>query len=942
MRLLIYGGNSYRERRKVGDWPAVPAGALGDIYGLTSEVPAYGLGILDDSPFLVFRRLNDVPGQRLYAFTLLLDPGREMWRKFGWNAAALASVLFGGDDSLGNGLLRSPEEADLTALSESLKKLAAPHLPQRDTADSLRDLWAGATAAGGLVAAACEEIGFGSRPAPFELAARLDTLPPCFRTAGGWLMGGSKEHAQAFGANLLLDARVEEAPRTFAECVAAGRSVIKAWDGVKRSPKYGKLLEDLHEAPVWEWGGVIKGASPERVLKGINLLATVIPIGQCPEEVIGVVEKYADGGAPFAEEILSAVRSRVMEGEGVRSPSVTRFILSQYFGGLTRLQPDFGLLLNPEVTADEFVRRNLSPEPAATNLTLPLETRLLTWRGLALKAATVQASVALLGDAWADLSREPTEDDPGPATRLVRDVFRVRATEGDLKQWLPLAEQAGQGVLDELLCAEARARVASRHESWSKDYVLTGDNDGAFLATLNFRPTELHNLVVAIIHAATMKGEDYWLEWLRRVASSPLRERLTLDTKFEIVNHTPRDWEDLLLLYGMYLGTAEPTLKPPRDAALRSALLGELACMARERRTGGKVPQLLGIVKALGQLSGEAAEELKSLKPALNFQTASRWIQGWRDMGDDDFAAAEARRLLTHSDNPLPDSFTLGEYALGKEERLSPLFVELIFGGPTDRDIRYRTRLKELLGRNQHPELLQNSLRGAVAGVIKVSRDTTVFARRFGEKRELLDLLFSRLAPDQSVWLMAAVARNEPEKFEIDAFNFCTSLLPGARGHVGDELVNFGRAFCSFLLSPEWGSHNRRRLSSDLQLTEEWELDEALWNYLAEHGGDAMQPTHGAEKDGEEAVPPPKPTDVRDEPRGETNSPPPNRWTPVKLLRILSTTSKKFSKWLQEDSLPRLPADESRDGAPADGEADGVPEAAPADQPPNDGRTADP
>ena len=88
MRLLAYGGTAYVERRRIGAWGEVPRGALEDTYGMPGEAVSYGCGLLEGQPCLILRQRQTTDIGRTYAFSLLLDPGAEVWARFGWNAAA--------------------------------------------------------------------------------------------------------------------------------------------------------------------------------------------------------------------------------------------------------------------------------------------------------------------------------------------------------------------------------------------------------------------------------------------------------------------------------------------------------------------------------------------------------------------------------------------------------------------------------------------------------------------------------------------------------------------------------------------------------------------------------------------------------------------------------------------------------------------------------------
>ncbi|HEY9285111.1 MAG TPA: hypothetical protein VIP46_16785, partial [Pyrinomonadaceae bacterium] len=231
MRLLAHGGTSYTERRRVGAWPSIPRDALEDTYGLPGASRIYGLGVLEDcQPFLIYRLRQVTDSGRSYAFSLLLDPGGEVWERFGWNCADLLRALLA--DGIGAALVTQPESLSVEEVSAGLARLAPlaatdandgaglrdEHGPAPESSTEsvpvirrasaqegevagaaaasqgrldLLDCWIGAAFSGETVAAAPSAFGFASRPAHEELAQLLGRLPrPCFRAGSGWLVGG--------------------------------------------------------------------------------------------------------------------------------------------------------------------------------------------------------------------------------------------------------------------------------------------------------------------------------------------------------------------------------------------------------------------------------------------------------------------------------------------------------------------------------------------------------------------------------------------------------------------------------------------------------------------------------------------------------------------------------------------------------------------------------
>jgi hypothetical protein len=196
-RLLAYGGTSFSERRRIGQWPAIPEATLRDGYGLTANAWCFGFGILDKQPFLIFRQRQNVENRGGYPFSLLLDPGQAVWSRFEWNPASVADVLM---RETPDALFRTPENCSVDTLE---KHMAA--LTYSGVASS-----APVTLSYLVVSAivALEPLGYAGRPPTSELAMALAALPVCFRAGTGWLVGGALAHGRALGTRAVDPGRV--------------------------------------------------------------------------------------------------------------------------------------------------------------------------------------------------------------------------------------------------------------------------------------------------------------------------------------------------------------------------------------------------------------------------------------------------------------------------------------------------------------------------------------------------------------------------------------------------------------------------------------------------------------------------------------------------------------------------------------------------------------
>ncbi|MEI9968227.1 MAG: hypothetical protein WDM87_06230 [Terracidiphilus sp.] len=55
MKILAYGGNEYSTRAMIGEWPGISIEQLGDLYGIPSGSPSFGLVFPGGTPALIYR-----------------------------------------------------------------------------------------------------------------------------------------------------------------------------------------------------------------------------------------------------------------------------------------------------------------------------------------------------------------------------------------------------------------------------------------------------------------------------------------------------------------------------------------------------------------------------------------------------------------------------------------------------------------------------------------------------------------------------------------------------------------------------------------------------------------------------------------------------------------------------------------------------------------------
>lgn len=254
LRFLAYGGTGYVQRLRMGIWPPIPNGTLQDLYGLLPGKRAYGLGILDGQPFLVIRERQNAHSRGGYAYTLLLDPGEEIWQSFGWNAAWLLSEILNNPIAC-KLLLSEPEKCTPQAFEEIFGALQT--IPNSWTyTDQSYDgvaLWVGAIRSPGQVVVDPARFGIEDFFTPNTLASVLNQLPLCFRCGMGWLVGAGQVHGAYLGAKLIINAERSCSAQDVEELVLRGHATLEGFRTLTSRSQYYTIAQTLSRTPVWKW-----------------------------------------------------------------------------------------------------------------------------------------------------------------------------------------------------------------------------------------------------------------------------------------------------------------------------------------------------------------------------------------------------------------------------------------------------------------------------------------------------------------------------------------------------------------------------------------------------------------------------------------------------------------------------------------------------------------
>ncbi len=343
-RLLAYGGTSFSERRRIGQWPAIPEATLRDSYGLAANTWCYGMGVIESQPFLIFRQRQNVEQRGGYPFSLLLDPGEPVWERFGWNAAALVEALLLANPDL---LFQNPE----TCSSEALERVAGG-VNGESAVPKLSPL-------SNLVAASALEpvlVGSSNRPDPGAFAAAFAALPVCFRASRGWLVGGGSAHGKALGANLVIDDQVAVDPAPWIE---TGRRLLEAWQPHPQAQR-----------PLWTWD-----ENPTDYFDAILLLREIETAPGPSDELI----ERAGNARALQPEIDQAISKLLTRGSDPLGPKASALLIGFVLQKARKLDSGVAERLHPEAVMAELRRFGSPPKRVPKGLPIPRELRVRMW-----------------------------------------------------------------------------------------------------------------------------------------------------------------------------------------------------------------------------------------------------------------------------------------------------------------------------------------------------------------------------------------------------------------------------------------------------------------------------------------------------------------------------------------------------------------------------------
>ncbi len=621
MKILAYGGNEYSTRAMIGEWPGISIEHLGDLYGIPSGSPSFGLVFPGGAPTLIYRERINPQYRGGYPYTVLLDLGPwqgadTVWARAGWNAAGLLDSMFGAQSPL-RAIFMTPEQLSTAVLHSVVEEILAKRELDRyarETSEltAFEKKWA-SFLAGSLnssvpVVAPPRSLGVEQRPTMPELASLALRLPLWLRTGRGWMVGGSYTQAVGFGAGALLD------DEPFGEKIDPS-SVIRDGDQLQA------LLEQLGESP----------STAERARKLINEPAFNWPDSKQLFErarwwrmaAVGddsaFQEKLPEEGM-FSEQIFAAALENAREKARSQTkigPDQTRAILqSRRRFGPTRIPR----AMVPYFDVDALNRQldvELVPPHVPEYLDLPPDLCLARCKRqlIAKKGDFKPADL----DSWRQFLRDT---DAGDAEGEFLEEFARQL------HFLAPWKNNEDRKLNQFLKQEAASRLRKGSDCLFRTWLY----DSATLLPVEEVNAELENFKGNLDAplkdlAVFLKEEPRQLgtavrAWLKQLASSGLRNHIGVEAKLAIAYESPQGWADFWAL-SQALKEGKPFAGKEVPKEERTFLAEE--CMHLLRLYIGNkefriaVPEFVQIAKAL-ELPKRFGNELSDLAADSQFR----------------------------------------------------------------------------------------------------------------------------------------------------------------------------------------------------------------------------------------------------------------------------------------------------------------------------------
>ena len=708
MRFLAYGGTAYLERRRIGDWRELPEeGTFSSLYGLRGGKIVYGVGLIDNLPTLIFKRLT-AWNTRSYSYTILLDPGEKVWKTFEWNFARLFIAILK-EPRLQN-LFNKPEavnEREVDQILNDLTPSITTTQQNKDETENIQNLWTYFAVKGEKFAFSPAKYGLTAVPNLPEMIQILSRIPQPLRIGYGWLLNGNAINAEEFKAKFVLDddeATLSKEINTdeLKTYIAQGKKYREAWNmiwdkGIAETDSETNeinQIRELSETPIHLWQEKLK-FNCEILFSRIGLLAKINKYRKSIEtlqiddetELFDQIKQIDIEPQPLGTEIKQAIFDLAYKCEQKFDKVGTKYFLEQHFRK-NYIDAILTPRLHQQTVIDELLERNTTP--TEINLAVNSDLRTQFWQRkfeLAAEKGNLEKIPKYLQDALNDLVPNnglDTQDANLIATVLRPGLFdyaiklaikEMSLTDlaGIAKRYqIPLDSIRLNLFKDEAQRAIIDENLQSHNLSSVEGYLyFAGDKQGDFLSANITNGERLDKIIKEIIRLAKCNDNTSKIaqQWLDNIASSDLRKQIKIKTKIdinaivELENIKLQSWNNFRILYRLAIDkfTIDEIRKIKQLSGNEIPILSqELNEIIPNLDFSKLTPNLFGLIYFFSDgksystgknfIGENTLEKLRQAKPLLTIREFDTWIEGWNIIGERNHAEKEIIRFaLEHN-----------------------------------------------------------------------------------------------------------------------------------------------------------------------------------------------------------------------------------------------------------------------------------------------------
>jgi len=614
LRVYTYGGESFAERFRAGDWDSVPVSVIEDFHGIRGGRPWFGFCVISDRPFLFWKELQNPASRGGYPFGLMLDPGEEFFDRMRWNTAWILSRLFEGEDALGRPFLLRPEDVGVTGLTRMLSQIPEPACEAFAT-DSGRELWTATVLENDIISVPPEVLGYSSRPTPSEIARLQESLVPGLRNGRGWIIGASRQHADYLGVRLIIDDQAD-VPESLP--LERARKLLTSFSRLDSLDSWAiTLLEPNLNKQAWRGAAEI-----DLVIEAIDVVRLA---GDRPDDLIRFSDRLP--AESDKQTWLDETCRILLSFTSPLSELATSLILKSYSTRSDPLPGSFYERASLEALHQFLSDLSIPPTPPPEVLALPPDIWLNLWKEKIRSAGT--NAVVLVNKAIEQITPELTSAEENELLDIAWDAT-IRS-DAPLSVWQ--AESEARPYIAQKLTDEVRKRVesGSGDRDWPEYFQFAQDNDLKWLKK-NVQEKDLASLADSLATGAHPDQAIALWDW-KSHGKIPLPQR----EKLARTNHG--NWADLNQLLKILGGEhcLSPTeMKQPDRNRLLADLKDKLAHELKKdlQRSPFSLRELVELFD--GKLDEVAQKQLLALKPWLkDHELAREWLEGWKLLNRD-------------------------------------------------------------------------------------------------------------------------------------------------------------------------------------------------------------------------------------------------------------------------------------------------------------------